>query len=84
MRPGPATSSPPCCLSAIGPGPKHPRTLNTNASLAGPGRQGMRPEPATCMRDLLPVTERVMGAEHPDTLDVRASLGLLGHAGAEP
>jgi hypothetical protein len=34
----------------------------------------MQPPPATQYAALLPICERVLGAEHPDTLATRASL----------
>ena len=55
MRPGPATSSPPCCLSASRssapstPTPWPPAPI----SLSGPGRRGRRPRPATSVPPLL-------------------------------
>ena len=50
MRPGPATSTPPCCPSTSGsPGPEHPETLTTRANLAywtgNGGGRGRGPRP---------------------------------------
>ena len=124
MRPGPATSSPPCCPSASGsrapstptpwppatnlaPGPgrrgcgRGPRPVRRPAARprAGPGRRAPRhPDhppnlaywtgqagDAAGARDqfaaLLPVRERVQGAEHPDTLTTRAQPRPLDRAG---
>ena len=83
MRPGPATSTPRCCPSSSGcwaraPGhPGHPRDLARWTGQAGDAA-GARDQYAA----LLPVVERVLGAEHPDTLAARANLAdWTGQAG---
>ena len=82
MRPGPGTSSPPCCPSASGFwGAEHPETLTTRRiSPGGPGRRGMRRGPATSSPSCCP-SERVLGAEHPDTLDRPAQPRPLDRGG---
>ena len=80
----PGTSSPRCCPSASGSSAPSTRTPWTSArDLAC--WTGVAGDPAAA-RDqfaaLLPVRERVLGAEHPDTLDVRDNLaGWTGAAG---
>ena len=83
MRPGPATSSPPCCPSASGswaPSTRHPDRPRQPRPLdrAG-GRCGRGPRP---VRRPAALRERVLGAEHPDTLSTRANLAYwTGRAG---
>ena len=84
MRPGPATSSPRCCPSASGswapstPTPWPPAPT----SPAGPGQAGDAAGARDQFAALLPVSERVLGAEHPDTLTTRANLAYwTGEAG---
>ena len=61
--------------------PGHADHLRT-AWPAGPGRRGMRPGPGTCSPRCCPASERVLGAEHPDTLTARADLARwTGEAG---
>ena len=83
MRPRPGTSTPRCCRSSNGSlGAEHPSTLTARSNLARwTGEAG---DPAGA-RDqyaaLLPVRERVLGAEHPDTLDRPRQPGLLDRGG---
>ena len=50
--------------------------------LPGPGRRGIRPAARDQFAALLPVIERVLGAEHPGTLTARANLARwTGEAG---
>ena len=76
MRPGPGTSTPRWCRSSSGSWARSTRdTLTARANLAT--WTGQAGDPAGA-RDqyaaLLPVRERVSGAEHPDTLTTRANL----------
>ena len=83
MRPRPGTSSPRCCRSASGSSapstrtpwrPRQPRPLDRGAGDAAAARDQFAA--------LLPACERVLGAEHPDTLDARANLARwTGEAG---
>ena len=74
-RPRPGTSSPRCCPCSSGSSARSTRTPwpPGATSPAGPGEAG---DPAAA-RDqfaaLLPVCERVLGPEHPDTLTARAT-----------
>ena len=76
MRPGPATSSPPCCPSASGswapstPTPWPPATT----SPPGPGEAGDAAGARDQFAALLPMSEQVSGPEHPDTLTTRHEL----------
>ena len=76
MRPGPATSSPPCCpIRERVLGPEHPDTLATRDNLARwTGEAGDAAGARDQFAALLPVRERVQGPEHPDTLTTRANL----------
>ena len=83
MRPGPGTSSPRCCRSASGSRRRAPRHAHRPLQPGLLDRGGGDPAGA---RDqfaaLLPVRERVLGAEHPDTLTARANLARwTGEAG---
>ena len=52
------------------------------ARLLDRGGRGTRPPPGTQFADLLPLRERVLGPEHPDTLIARANLArFTGQAG---
>ena len=87
MRPGPGTSSPRWCRSASGsPAPSTPDTLTARANLASLDRAGGRH--AAGARDqyaaLVPVRERVSGAEHPDTLTARANLAYWTRQAQNP
>ena len=71
MRPGPATSSPPCCPSSSGSwAPEHPDTLTARANLARwTGEAGDAAGARDQYAALLPVRERVLGPRaprHPD------------------
>ena len=84
MRPGPATSSPPCCPSDERVlGAEHPDTLTARRNLASwTGQAGDAAGARDQFAALLPVRERVLGAEHPDTLTTRANLAYwTGQAG---
>ena len=76
MRPGPATSTPSCCPSSERVSgcraPRHPGHPRQPRLLDGGGGDaaGARDQFAA----LLPIRERVLGAEHPDTLTTRANL----------
>ncbi len=72
MRPGPGTSTPRCCPSASGcPAPSSCTEKAGDAA-------GARDQYAA----LLPIRERVLGAEHPDTLTDRGNLAhWTGEAG---
>ena len=74
MRPGPATTSPRCCPRA-GPGPRAPDTLTARGNLARfTGEAGDAARARDQFAALLPIRERVLGAEHPDTLATRSNL----------
>ena len=84
MRPGPATSSPPCCPSASGSwAPSTPDTLTTRDNLAfWTGEAGDAAGARDQLAALLPIRERVLGPEHPDTLITRHNLAhWTGQAG---
>ena len=84
MRPGPATSSPPCCPSSERVlGPEHPDTLAARANLASwTGEAGDAAGARDQFAALLPIRERVLGPEHPDTLHARNNLAYwTGRAG---
>ena len=84
MRPGPGTSSPRCCRSASGsPAPSTPTRSTARANLASwTGQAGDAAGARDQYAALLPVRERVSGAEHPDTLTARANLAYwTGEAG---
>jgi hypothetical protein len=56
-------------------GPEHPGTLVTgDAWRAGRVRRGDAAGAPDMLAELLPTVERVVGPEHPDTLDARANL----------
>ena len=76
MRPGPGTSTPRCCRSASGSwAPSTPTRSPPAANLAyWTGEAGDAAGARDQYAALLPVCERVSGAEHRDTLAVRASL----------
>ena len=75
MRPGPGTSSPRYCRSASGSPAPSTETLAARANLAFyTGTAGDAAGARDQYAALLPVTERVLGAEHPDTLTDRANL----------
>ncbi len=76
MRPGPATSTPRCCPSASGcwaPSTRTPLTTRVNLA-AWTGEAGDAAGARDQCAALLPICERVLGAEHPRTLAIRASL----------
>jgi hypothetical protein len=50
-----------------------PRLSVTN-SLAGPGTRGRQWVPVTSFAALLPISEHVLGPDHPDILVTRSSL----------
>ncbi len=85
MRPPPATSSPRCCPSASGSSAPSTRTpwppAHNLARWTGEAGDaaGARDQYAA----LLPVRERVLGPEHPDTLTARAQPRLLEQAGGQ-
>ena len=61
---------------------EHPDTLRARANLAGwTGKAGDPAAARDLFAALLPVEERVLGAEHPHTLDTRANLRPLDHRG---
>ena len=75
MRPGPGTSSPRWCRSSSGSGRRAPRHAH-HPRQPGPldrggGGCGRGPGP---VRRAGPIFERVLGAEHPDTLTTRGNL----------
>ena len=76
MRPGPGTSSPRCCRSASGSSAPSTPTRSPTAPTwpAGPGEAGDAAGARDQFAALVPVRERVSGAEHPATLTTRASL----------
>ena len=83
MRPGPATSTPPCCPSASGSRAPSTHTLTTRHNLASwTGQAGDAAGARDQYAALLPVRERVQGAEHPHTLTTRHNLAYwTGQAG---
>ena len=84
MRPGPATSSPRCCRCASGSSAPSTRTpWPTRANLARwTGEAGDAAGARDQFAALLPVRERVLGPEHPDTLTARHDLARwTGEAG---
>ena len=84
MRPGPATSSPPCCPSASGSwAPSTRDTLATRHDLAcWTGEAGDAAGARDQFAALLPIRERVLGPEHPETLTTRHNLAhWTGEAG---
>ena len=84
MRPGPGTSSPRCCPSASGcPAPSTRTPWAPARDLAfWTGEAGDAAGARDQFAALLPVRERVSGAEHPDTLTDRWHLALwTGAAG---
>ena len=83
MRPGPATSSPRCCPSRSGSSARAPGHPDRPANLASwTGEAGDAAGARDQFAALLPVEERVLGPEHPDTLSTRANLARwTGEAG---
>ena len=84
MWPGPATSSPRCCPSASGSwAEQNPDTLTARGNLARwTGEAGDAAGARDQFAALLPIQERVLGAEHPGTLAVRGDLARwTGEAG---
>jgi Tetratricopeptide repeat len=83
MRPPPGTSAPRCCPSSSGSPVPSTRTLNVRGNLASwTGRAGDAAAARDQFAALLPVRERVSGAEHPDTLTARGNLAYYtGEAG---
>ena len=83
-RPGPGTSSPRCCRCASGSwAPSTPTPSTARGNLARwTGEAGDAAGARDQYAALLPVRERVLGAEHPDTLAARANLAYwTGRAG---
>ena len=75
MRPGPAISSPRCCPSANESWAPSTRTPCRPPHLARwTGEAGDAARGPDQFAALLPVRERVLGPEHPDTLATRANL----------
>ena len=84
IRPGPGTSSPRWCRSSSGSwAPSTPARSTDRANLARwTGEAGDAAGARDQFAALLPVLERVSGAEHPDTLADRANLARwTGEAG---
>jgi hypothetical protein len=74
MRPGPATSTPVWFYGA-GLWSRAPKHLDARANLARwTGEAGDPVAARDQLAALLPVTERVLGPEHPDTLTIRSEL----------
>ena len=87
MRPGPATSTPRCCPSRSGSwAPSTRDTLTARDNLARwTGEAGDAAGARDQFAALLPVRERVLGAEHPDTLTTRGNLARwTGEAARDP
>ena len=86
MRPGPGTSTPRWCRSASGsPVPSTPRRSPPAHSLARwTGEAGDAAGARDQYAALLPVRERVSGAEHPHTLTARANLAYWTGAAGDP
>ena len=82
MRPGPVTSSPRCCPSASGSwAPSTRDTLTARGNLAyWTGQAGDAAGARDQFAALLPIRERVLGPEHPDTLTTRAQPRPLDRA----
>ena len=83
MRPGPGTSSPRCCPSSSGSSARAPGHPDRPANLARwTGEAGDAAAARDQFAALLPVRERVLGPEHPDTLSARGNLARwTGEAG---
>ena len=84
MRPGPVTSTPPCCPSASGSWDlSTPNTLTARHNLAYlTGEAGDAAGARDQFAALLPDRERVLGPEHPGTLPTRSNLAYwTGEAG---
>lgn len=76
-QPPPETCSPSCCPSAnvSFSGPEHRYALIMRGNIAHwTGEEGAPAAARDLFAELLPVYERVMGAEHPDTLDIHTKL----------
>ena len=76
MRPGPVTSSPHCCLSSSGSWVPSTRTpwLPCGNLASWTGEAGDAAGARDQFAALLPIVERVLGPEHPDTLATRHNL----------
>ena len=79
MRSRPGTSSPRCCPCSSGSSARSTRdTLTARGNLANwTGEAGDAATARDLFAKLLPVSERVRGPEHPDTLGARANLARI-------